>query len=574
MNARLKKAFTTGYERMAGWADLMDEINVFPVADADTGRNLRVSLAPLTDIGDKRRVREQLLVGGVGNSGNIAAAFFAEFIRVEADLFLNNVARSGAAAAWKAVAEPEPGTMLSVFDALAAAVSDTNPLLSSERAQTLILAMRETVVATASGLPTLQTAGVVDSGALGMYLFFEGFFCELVDRKAWLLPVPGIFGDRVRRPQKKVSVVEDAYCINTLLAPCEDMEAATAKVRQMGTHVVAVAEAGRLKAHFHASDPDAVMENIRAIGRPEKWLVEKIGLIENGQTDAGKVHVAVDAAGSLSLETAKRMGITLLDSYIVWADRFIPETAVLGPDLYTDMRHGTRVSTAQASAFEKDQRLESLLSRFESVLYLSVGSVYTGNFIHAESYRKNHGEGHRLRVVDTGAASGRLGILAMAMARFAGTGADLDAVTRHALELIPRCEAFLFLDQLKYLAAGGRISWAGGFFGDMLKIKPVITPTAHGAEKVGVTQSTKGQVAFALKRLTAALPWDAAVKVLLEYSDNEKWVASEVVPTITERFPKAEIQIEPLSLTSGVHMGPGTWGVSFIRPSASDFRSS
>ena len=47
MDVSLRTAFATGYERMAAWADLLDDINLYPVADADTGRNLRISLAPL-----------------------------------------------------------------------------------------------------------------------------------------------------------------------------------------------------------------------------------------------------------------------------------------------------------------------------------------------------------------------------------------------------------------------------------------------------------------------------------------------------------------------------------------------
>ena len=48
---RLQPAFVTGYERLTAWAELLDAINVYPVADADTGRNLVISLAPLHRVG-------------------------------------------------------------------------------------------------------------------------------------------------------------------------------------------------------------------------------------------------------------------------------------------------------------------------------------------------------------------------------------------------------------------------------------------------------------------------------------------------------------------------------------------
>ncbi len=72
MDAGLKTAFTAGYERVCAWADLLDQINVFPVADADTGRNLVISLAPLHGIdSDIDSIVRQLLMSATGNSGNI-----------------------------------------------------------------------------------------------------------------------------------------------------------------------------------------------------------------------------------------------------------------------------------------------------------------------------------------------------------------------------------------------------------------------------------------------------------------------------------------------------------------------
>jgi fatty acid-binding protein DegV len=57
---------------------------------------------------------------------------------------------------------------------------------------------------------------------------------------------------------------------------------------------------------------------------------------------------------------------------------------------------------------------------------------------------------------------------------------------------------------------------------------------------------------------------EAGGLVLLEHSDNREWVDAEVLPAIRSRCPSAEILSVPLSLTSGAHMGPGTWGVAFL----------
>ena len=72
MDPQLRAALTIGYERLSAWSDLLDQINVFPVADADTGRNLKISLAPLRQLEALcRGLADRLVQAATGNSGNI-----------------------------------------------------------------------------------------------------------------------------------------------------------------------------------------------------------------------------------------------------------------------------------------------------------------------------------------------------------------------------------------------------------------------------------------------------------------------------------------------------------------------
>jgi fatty acid-binding protein DegV len=54
---------------------------------------------------------------------------------------------------------------------------------------------------------------------------------------------------------------------------------------------------------------------------------------------------------------------------------------------------------------------------------------------------------------------------------------------------------------------------------------------------------------------------------MLEYTDNKGWVMEAVKPELERRFPLADFILQPVSLTSGAHMGPGTWGVAFLKES-------
>jgi hypothetical protein len=86
---------------------------------------------------------------------------------------------------------------------------------------------------------------------------------------------------------------------------------------------------------------------------------------------------------------------------------------------------------------------------------------------------------------------------------------------------------------------------------------------AEGANKVGVVRNRDEQVRFALAALERSLQQGEKAFIMLEYSDNKAWV-EEVKSKLAKRYTEARIIVHPLSLTSGAHMGPGTWAVAFL----------
>ncbi|MFA7177023.1 MAG: DegV family protein, partial [Smithellaceae bacterium] len=141
---------------------------------------------------------------------------------------------------------------------------------------------------------------------------------------------------------------------------------------------------------------------------------------------------------------------------------------------------------------------------------------------------------------------------------------DMEKTLAFARDAVTTCEEYVFLDKLQYLAAGGRLSKTSAFFGDMLKMKPVISPQPEGAKKMGVVRNRADQIKMALDKMAAVLSPDSLALIMLEYSDNIEQV-SEFRKQVQKLYPRAEIILQPLSLTSGAHMGPGTWGIAFLK---------
>jgi DegV family protein with EDD domain len=568
MDLSLQSAFATGYERLSAWADLLDTINVFPVADADTGSNLMISLAPLhrMDSSTDTTVRK-LLVSALGNSGNIASGFFTGFVAEDPLRDIYQATKTGRDRAWQALADPKPGTMLTVFDEL---LNHVEHLSSDQLAATypaLIERLENAVHSTSETLPALKAAGVVDAGALGIFLFMEGFFGHLAGRKDMFRPITETFKQKLQLSSDFVPDCQKGYCVDTVIQVDEDFDASRGDLSKCGDSVVVLQEENRVKIHLHTEHRDGARKQLEGLGRVLQWSEQEMGLQVRQRPDTIKeqvIHVVTDAAGSITREDAVRLGMTLLDSYIIVGDKSLPETLYSPAELYALMRKGIKVKTAQASDFERHQRYESILSRYGKALYLCVGSIYTGNYQAVSAWKSQNDAADRMTVIDTGLASGRLGIAAFATARYGHRADRAEKVIRFAQGAVRKSEEYIFLDRLQYLVAGGRLSKTKGFFGDMLHLKPIITPTAEGAVKAGTVRNQGEQIEFAMQKLQNGLGQDAASLIMLEYSDNRQWVEDNVLGKIKERYPGAEVIFQPLSLTSGAHMGPGTWGVAFL----------
>jgi DegV family protein with EDD domain len=604
----LRTCFAAGYACLAAWADLLDRINVFPVADGDTGTNLRISLIPLRDTGQDRTAISSLLTRlAIGNSGNIAAAFFREFCLTEQVADLAERAASGREKAWQAVAEPCQGTMLSVFDSLATSLAAH--AASSERSDPTSIyphlrsELQEAVHSTPEYLPDLKKAGVVDAGALGMYIYFEGFFRELTQQEGRPDSVLSIFAGQLDIRSSFLSAgsasTPDANkvkncCVDAVLrrdgqgaypgnfgktmttdhAVVNAVNAVNA-FNALGDSVVVLEDENQLKVHIHTSDPEQLRKKLNALGTVIRWDAEEIrenqGTSDHGGSQESEMlpgtrpplHILTDAAGSMTRKTAARHGITLLDSYIIAGDDVHPESLCEPAEIYSRQRKGGRVTTAQASSFERYQYYESLVRQFGPCLYLCVGSAFTGNFAAARAWKKAHDSDNLLTVLDTGTASGRLALIARLTALYAQKNRTPDEVIAYARTVMAECREYVFIDELKYLVAGGRVSRTGGFFGDLFGVKPVISPINNIVQKMGVLRNKKGQLIFALEKLQEQAAGTAALLVLLQYSDNEDWLRKSVLQAVQELLPKATVLLTPLSLSSGVHMGPGTWAIAF-----------
>ena len=564
----LIKAVAAGYERIVAWADILDRINVYPVPDGDTGRNLVITLGACRNInGDLNSLISEVLLSARGNSGNIAAGFLSGFLICNELSSLPASAEVGRDLAYRAVSNPQQGTMISLFDTLSASLKRTPPEGTGIWVDSIIHDMEDTVRNTREQLLELKKAGVVDAGALGMLVFLDPLLNTLAGR-----PVkPSLFTDDLKDSFNVSASWQDnkyqGYCFDVLLKVGQEDQEVIKHVMDVGESVVAMPNGERLKVHLHASEREKVRQDLAAIGAILSWaeddLAEQtIRFSESRKNQA--IHIMTDAAGSITRDLAQKLQITLLNSYIAVGSRSLPETYVDPSQLFKAMKAGAKVSTSQPSILEQHECYCNVMKFHDRSLYLCVGSFYTGNYDVVIRWKAENDPENRMTVIDTGLASGKLGLIARAAAELSLTVSDPLEVIAFAKGAIERVQEYIFLDTLQFLAAGGRMSKTGAFFGDILHIKPIISPYPDGARKIGVAKSTKDQVKFALRRLEKDILRDQKTTLLLEHTDNKEWLEGEIKAEIERKFPSVKVISQSLSLTTAAHVGPGSWGIAFL----------
>ena len=197
----LSKMFLSGAKNLESKKEWINELNVFPVPDGDTGTNMTMTIMSaanaVMELQDpdmktlSKAISSGSLRGARGNSGVILSQLFRGFTKVisshdEVDIpLLNEAFEKAVQTAYKAVMQPKEGTILTVARAAAdkAAEMATKTDNIVEFAEAVIAEAEDTLARTPDMLPVLKQAGVVDSGGQGLVQVLKGAYDALIGKE-------------------------------------------------------------------------------------------------------------------------------------------------------------------------------------------------------------------------------------------------------------------------------------------------------------------------------------------------------------------------------------------------------
>ncbi|MBQ6073167.1 MAG: DAK2 domain-containing protein [Bacteroidales bacterium] len=324
-----------GAARLGTGRKAVNDLNVFPIPDGDTGDNMYMTIfsgckAAGNSLGEAaRNVSDAMLMGARGNSGVILSRIFAGFAKgvegvSEAGLEeFSKAMQSGVRESYLAVSEPVEGTILTVFREGVDAASGSNTL--GEYLDRLVTAMEQSLEHTPELLDVLKKAGVVDSGGAGLLYIIEGmravFNGEAVQLIEESLPNAPQAVDISAFTED--SVLEFGYCTEFLLRlqrskvdlDSFDETVMSEWLASHGESLVFFRDGSIIKVHVHTHTPGDILNHCQQYGEYLTVKIENMTLEhhenhmdERFRKSRKAYGVVAVASGEGLVETFKELG--------------------------------------------------------------------------------------------------------------------------------------------------------------------------------------------------------------------------------------------------------------------------
>lgn len=347
----LRRWLAQGAQAVKRARERLDAINVFPVADADTGTNMYLTLhegnravAKLPRNASHREVvaafARGALVGARGNSGVIVSQYLSAFLghvdragglSAASPSAIASALQAASEAAYRSVGAPVEGTILSV--AQAASDGAARAVAAKERRNGVlvaaVVAAREALRATVDDLPAAQRAGVVDAGAAGLVLQLEMLAetlagpaaldgleyveWELASTRAGVVAVPALHDHGDGGGAYEVMFV--ARLDDARGPKSAGLNELTAALSDVGDSVAVTGTYGLVQGHVHTDTPEAAVD--AGIARAAHHIVVRSLAVSqssdmHGGADAGTGMVALTSCPGLAAPLADAGAVVLV----------------------------------------------------------------------------------------------------------------------------------------------------------------------------------------------------------------------------------------------------------------------
>ena len=296
----LRKMFLAGAANLEAKKEFINELNVFPVPDGDTGTNMTLTIMSAAKevqalenpdmVSIAKAISSGSLRGARGNSGVILSQLlrgFTKEIKEHNEIDVNILAKAcdrATATAYKAVMKPKEGTILTVAKGIsqkAAELAETTDDLEAFLPDVISHA-EEVLKETPELLPVLKEAGVVDSGGQGLLEVIRGAYDAFLGKEIDYAAIEASSGTKMVKPgQQAEADIKFGYCTEFIIMtdkPFTDKNETEFKayLESIGDSIVCVADDDIVKVHVHTNDPGLAIQKALTYGQLSRMKIDNM----------------------------------------------------------------------------------------------------------------------------------------------------------------------------------------------------------------------------------------------------------------------------------------------------------
>lgn len=584
---QLYLTFVAGAQKILENQSEINKINVFPVADKDTGTNLASTVRAILDNTlvessfkiTSEKMAEAALLGARGNSGIIFAQFLygiSKEAKNDAQISVADFAESvkkSIAYIYQSVSKPVEGTMLTVMKEWAEfiyekrfAFKNFNDLLMES-----VEIVRTSLKETTKKLEILSKSNVVDAGAKGFSLFIEGIH-EMIMTGNIRKVLSEINRQEIyiHSEENTQEVIDYRFCTEALIKQStlksEDLKSL---LQEFGDSIVVAGSEKTQRIHIHTNNPAEVFSKIQKSGIITHQKVDD--MLRQNQVLVNrkwKIALVTDSTCDLSEDIMEKYQIHSLPLNINFGENHYLDKITMTPLQFYDLLDKTNEfpKTSQINERSFTNIYSHLASHYDAIISVHLSSQFSGTYLSSKkAAEKIQREFNKpILTLDSKNLSGALGLIVLRIAQAIENGLSFEEITKLSGTWIQNSKIFVSVKTMKYMVMGGRVSQTKGVISRLLNIKPIVSMDEMGKSILfGKAFSQSSNIKKVIKHIAKLQANQGISDYIVLHAQNEK-IADVYVSEMRKLCGKEPICVVNISPVIGMNAGIGTAAVSLI----------
>ena len=575
------RGLSAGINNLLNYKNKLDEINVFPVPDGDTGTNMCFTLLPIIEecndkitenVGESLDIIADLaLESARGNSGTIIAQFLHGLRRACRSKDIINVSDfskaliSGYDSAIESLMKPEEGTIITVMRDVAEKSKELS--LNEEISFEIFLdkCYQESVISlekTKDILKILRKSDVVDAGALGFVLLMQGWLNSVQKNTKIQSQHLNISYDHEKIESLKKDIdftIKNKFCTECAIESNSiDKGELKETIKSLGDSMVLAGTKKRVKIHIHTNTPTKFFKICGAYGKVVDRKVDDMTKQEHTvhHTGASGIAIVVDSGADIPIEYENEIQVVPV-RYSFGNQQHIDKVTQTTKEFYQQMKiDSNHPKTSQPTPGDFKKIYNFISSHYDSIISIHLSKKVSGTFQSGLNASKNI-KVKNIKVIDSYSASVGLGLLAIYAVDLKQNGKSYNQIVKAVEVEKDNIQLFLLLNDLTYISRGGRLPSEIKTVANLFRFTPVLGNKKGKISARGVLFGKKKRVEKFVKFLGSKIKEDRKYHIMIAHA-NDLQNGEKLLNLVLKKHRNiTKHYLVELGGGLGAHAGPG-----------------